>query len=184
MMAFFRRNIIRIVVIISLQTGMTAYAMPAAAHGRAYKPFTIWLSHYLDKNVSGSARSRVLELSRHAKEAPHFIALVSRIISGHGTNGQAAPGKATSTQQDIYHLLLTEWNLCHQASGMSNGATVDQSKSGTLFNHEPGLPSYTPAASDLVPFPVAGIPVNSGTNGFSGSLRGHPLANGIAIGAP
>ena len=182
-MSFFRRNIIRIAAVILLQIGMLAYVLPASAHSRTYKPFAIWLSHYLNSNASGSARSQIMDLSRQTGEAPQLIAKASHIISSNA-NDFPLLGKSQLSEKDIYHLLLVEWNLYHQSSGMSNGAVIDHSKNGTFYNQEPGLTPGAIGFKGILLSPASGISDLRYSNERPVLPYARPLASGIAIGAP
>ena len=183
-MSLFRRNIIRIAAVILLQIGMLAYVLPVSARGRTYKPFAIWLSHYLNRDASGSARSKIMELSRQTGEAPQLIAKASRIISSNAKDFTISLGKSQLSEKDIYHLLLVEWNLCHQASGMSNGAVIDHSKNGPFYNQEPALSPRLIGWETALCLPVPGKSATSYSNEKTVLPYARPLASGIAIGAP
>ena len=183
-MSFFRRNIIRIAAVILLQIGMLVYVLPASAQGRTYKPFAVWLSHYLKKDASGTARSRIMKLSRQTGEAPQLIAKASRIISSNAKDFTISLGKTRLSEKDIYHLLLAEWNLYHQASGMSNGAIIDHSKNGPYYNQEPALIPNLVGWVGLLSLPLAGKSTASYANEKNVHFSARPLASGIAIGAP
>ena len=182
-MSFFRRNIIRIAAVILLQIGMLAYVLPASAHSRTYKPFAIWLSHYLNSNASGSARSQIMDLSRQTGEAPQLIAKASHIISSNA-NDFPLLGKTQLSEKDIYHLLLVEWNLYHQSSGMSNGAVIDHTKNGTFYNQEPGLIPGIIGCEGILFSPTTARRAIGYVNEKPVLPYTRPLASGIAIGAP
>lgn len=183
-MSFFRRNIIRIAVVILLQIGMLVYILPASSRGRTYKPFAIWLRHYLNGNASGSARSKIMELSRQTGEAPQLIAKASQIISSNARDFTIPLRKTQLSEQDIYHLLLVEWNLYHQSSGMSNGVVIDHSKNGPFYNQEPALmPEFTGADGIMLLPALSKLTVCSSDENLVLPYA-RPLVSGIAIGAP
>ncbi len=155
---------------------------PAQAH-RSGKAFSNWLSRVMDQNELSDLESGFEQLKGSEADIHHLMLKASEII-GKAENGHFNHFISPDKKQQIYYVLLQQWNHFQNEKGMAALPPVELMKPLVTYQvdtyHTSG-PAVSQKAGEHPKCPAQKQTVLS-TPVLDMSLS--PMSNGIAIGAP
>ena len=184
-MNLFRSHIFRLYGFLWLLMGIVFNLATSSEQKVTHAVFKSWLKTHL-KNDESEAQKKLNHLSKHQFGTEEIIRRASQVVASHPDDFTLPVGENEETSQElVYHLLLTQWNqFQYTEAGMSKAVLVETAKPHTILPHN-GKFNNLDAILAKKPIP------NSYKAQFSNSLvtpnSSHllsPLKSGTAIGAP
>ncbi|GAB5409933.1 MAG: hypothetical protein BalsKO_22980 [Balneolaceae bacterium] len=147
--------------------------------------FAFWLESHL-KTENDDVLSEIEALSNNSEELESIIRKASELVLSYSEDFELpASNDETSSEEDLYHLLFTEWNnYQNSASGMGKAVFVQNIKPQTI------LPTDGQFYSSAVSTNLSHFDIDHSTGLNSYALESidsyilSPLKSGTAIGAP
>ena len=186
LMKIFRSHIARISSFFILILGMVLHFTKPIEENAGKDAFAFWLESHL-KTQNSAVIDQIEALTNDSEELETIIRKASELILSHSDDFELPVSKrdSDSSKEDLYQLLLTEWNSYQNStSGMGTAVFIQNIKPQTI------LPSDSPFNSTAITkasqhFDVDQITdINSHELSRSNSHFLSPLKSGTAIGAP
>lgn len=169
-----------------LMMGMVLHVTKPIEDNAAQDAFTSWLGLHL-KTQNDVVLNEIDALANASEELESVIRKASELVLSHSDDFELPVSEkdATTSEEDLYHLLLTEWNNYQDsASGMGKAVVVQNIKPQTI------LPSDGHFFSSALTKSALHFDVDQVTDLGSHELASgnayilSPLKSGTAIGAP
>lgn len=124
----FRKNKFTWATLLFLFAGLAAHFMGQNQAARQNDALTEWLLSFANDQQSDLALHKIRSIDRQSAGFQEVIAQASEIMVQH-PDLFSIPSDANSNQDDVRQVLLVQWNLHNQASGMSGGAQIERTRS-------------------------------------------------------
>lgn len=148
--------------------------------------FAFWLESHL-KTQNDTVLDEIEALSNNSKELESVIREASELVLSYSDDFELpiANDSDESSKEDLYHLLLTEWNnYQNSASGMGKAVFVQSIKSQTILPSDSHFFSSA-VTKKLTHYDIDQITdLNSHELSSSNAFILSPHKSGTAIGAP
>lgn len=184
-MKFFRSHIARLTGFFMLMIGMALHHTIPSENESGQNGFTSWLESHL-KTQDNSVLNKIDELATGEEELDKVIRKASEIVYSHSDDFELpVSDKNGTTEEDLYHFLLTEWNsFKNSGNGMGKAVLIEHFKPQTVLPNDGHLLGYaitktTPGFDVYNEFALYNIELSP-----SESYILSPLKSGTAIGAP
>lgn len=167
-----------------LWCGFSLYVVrPAEAKGST-KDFANWLTTVTKKSSTEDLQKQLEELKKSETDLNSYISQVSRIVSRNNEDFNLPVRKAAASNQ-IYQVLLLEWNQFQTGTGMANVPPPETVKSTSLLQIDKfGSVGFT-AVSYKTPVQKNFYLASRSTfRSINTPESVTPMSEGIAIGAP
>lgn len=186
-MKIFRSHILRAYSFFVLMIGITLHLAGDSEQQAHHAAFTSWLGSHL-KNVDSEAHLALEKLSKDNAALDEVIRKASELVASH-SDDFTLPLDASSDEQgeseDMYHLLLEQWNhFQNSEAGMGKAIFVEAAKSTTILPNDGKFASMAGLSTLSTGAQVYPAENSQGAKEFSTSFLLRPLASGTAIGAP
>lgn len=185
-MKFFRLHISRLTGVLLLTLGMVMHFAKPVEENTSHDAFTSWLSTHL-KTQNHTVLDEIEALSTDSEELESVIRKASELVLSNTDDFELpiSTNNESSSEEDLYHLLLTEWNIYQKSSsGMGKAVFIQNIKPQTI------LPTDTQFFSSAIAKNELHYDVDHNTNCGTVELTSatayilSPLKSGTAIGAP
>ena len=184
-MKFFRSHIARLSGFLLLMLGIMLHHAKPTENKSGHAAFTNWLGSHLKTNNDGVI-DQIDALNTQDGELEAVIRKASELVYDHADEFKI-PGSDTdsSTEEDVYQLLLTEWNnFRNSGNGMGKAVLVENIKPQTVLPGDGYSFASTTAKTqpdvDTYRYKVSTAPDYTSSEQYTLS----PLKSGTAIGAP
>ena len=184
-MKFFRSHIARLTGFFMLMMGMALHHTLPSDNESGQNGFTSWLGSHL-KTQDDSVLDKIDELASGDHKLDDVIRKASEIVFTHSDDFELPVSDDNdATEEDLYKLLLTEWNsFRNSGNGMGKAVLIEHLKPQTIIPTDGHLLGYaitktTPAFDVYDEFVHYNLELSP-----SESYILSPLKSGTAIGAP
>lgn len=185
LMKFFRSHIARLTGFFMLMIGMALHHTIPSDNESGQNGFTSWLGSHL-KTQDDSVMDKIDELASGDQQLEEVIRRASEIVYSHSDDFELpVSNENDTTEEDLYKLLLTEWNsFRNSGNGMGKAVLIEHIKPQTVIPSDGHLLGYavtktTPGFDVYNEFALYNIELAP-----SESYILSPLKSGTAIGAP
>lgn len=185
-MNLFRSHIARISSFLLLMMGMVLHFAKPIEDKAGQDAFTFWLESHL-KTQNDKILNQIEALSNDTEELEFVIRKASELVLNHSEDFElpVSENSNESSEEDLYHILLTEWNnYQNSSSGMGKAVFIQNIKPQTI------LPTDAQFFSSALTKKLSHYDVDHVTDLNSHELASSatyilsPLKSGTAIGAP
>ncbi len=184
-MNFFRTHITRNFSVGLLLAGLLLYFVQPSSGNTRQSAFALWLKSNLKASTSVDVTKQIQRLSDDQDEIESVIRKASEIVSAHAEDFELPLNSQSQDQNEVFRLLLKEWNAYqHASAGMGKAVIIKQAQPQSL------LPVDGPAwGGKAITHLQNHVNTSSGflyevANAPSPSYHTSPLSGGTAIGAP
>lgn len=157
---------------------------PAQARTSSYS-FANWLETVVKKERAAHIQQQIFELKESDASLASLIEKASEMVSRNNDDFNLPIGDETSNTDEVYNLLIVEWNSYQTGNGMGKASNPKALKSNLHFSVDKFAHSLGGKVDRK----------NDSAYGFFGEVGGisrtdvcnyiiEPLSGGIAIGAP
>jgi hypothetical protein len=184
-MKFFRTHIARSFNVGFLLAGLLFYFMKPASNNAEHDAFAAWLQSNLKSSTNTNVADQIRGLSNADGKLESVIRQASALVKAHADDFELPVDTQTKDENEVFQLLLTEWNNYQNSStGMGKAVIIKQAQpnsvlpvDGFSFGHKSLTSQHSAVFAD------AGI---NGQQIFatSHSFYISPLSGGTAINAP
>lgn len=137
-MNFFRTQITRFTCSFLLLAGMAFYFVKPAIKKVRYEAFSSWLGSHLISHDKSQILAQVNALSSFDGEMESVIRKASELVTNHTQDFEfPITNKNTESTDDVFRLLLTEWNYFQlSSSGMGKAVHAENMKPQTVISSD------------------------------------------------
>jgi len=183
-MKFFRTHIARTVNVCLLLAGMVLYFMKPVSEQADHDAFTSWLQSNLKTGNNASVYDQIKDLQSSTDELESIIRQASALVKAHSDDFELPVDAQSKDENEVFQLLLKEWNAYQSSSGMGKAVIVKQAKPHSVLP----IDALAFAGQDLQKQKTFNTLVLSGSAATPASealnFNISPLSGGTAIGAP
>ncbi len=181
-MNLFRSNIPRIYVTLTLLMSFALHFMQPASESAKHSAFTSWLGTHLISDDDANVRKQLKELGNSTDELEAIIRKASELVTTNAEDFELDFQK--SDKNEIFKLLLTEWNsYMDSQQGMAKGVVITSLKSNAIQQGE-GKTLFKTTFPDVNSHKVCTSSSTLFQKALAANTVTEPLPFGIAIGAP
>jgi hypothetical protein len=136
-MQIFRSKRLLLVTAILLWIGVSSRFYVAQTDSGHSTELTNWLLTFADKEQSELASTKLKSVLQQDPGGFHgMLTKASEIIVEHPNLFNLPVDSNSSSNQDVLEVLLTQWNLHNQTSGMSNGVQTERNRASVTTTNE------------------------------------------------
>ncbi|MFD2531735.1 hypothetical protein [Gracilimonas halophila] len=184
-MEFFRTHITRSFNVGILLTGFLFYFMKPVSDNTEHNAFASWLQSNLKSSTNTNVVDQIRGLSDEEGKLESVIRQASVLVKAHADDFELPVDTHTKDENEVFQLLLTEWNNYQNSStGMGKAVIIKQAQPNSIIPVDGfsfGNKSLTSSHSTI--FTSAGVTgeqIPEASHNFYIS----PLSGGTAINAP
>lgn len=131
-MTFFRSHITRITGALALLIGMALHFASPESDKVRHEAFASWLQSHVKSQDNTGVINQINDLAAENVELDQVIRKASELVRSHSDDFELPV--QTSAEDDVFHLLLSEWNNFRTSSGgMGNAVMIEQGKAPTVL---------------------------------------------------
>lgn len=142
-MQIFRSKKLLVVTTILLWVGVSSRFFTSQTDAKQSSEITNWLLTFADKEQSDLASIKLksaIQQDQHGFRS--ILSKASEIIIEHPDLFNLPVDSANSTDKDVLQVLLTQWDLHNQISGMSDGLQTDRNRINATATNETSTIKY------------------------------------------
>lgn len=183
-MEFFRTHITRTVNICLLLAGMVLYFTKPISEQADHDAFTSWLQSNLKTGNNAAVSDQIKDLQKTSDELESIIRQASVLVKAHSDDFELPLDAQSKDENEVFQLLLKEWNSYQSSSGMGKAVIIKQAKPHSVLPLD-GL-AFAGYAHQQQKFFDTLISKSSAATPATEALDFNisPLSGGTAIGAP
>lgn len=184
-MNFFRTHIARLVNVGILLAGLLFYFMKPVSDNAEHDAFASWLQSNLKSSTNTNVVDQIRGLSDKDGKLESVIRQASALVKAHADDFELPVDTHTKNENEVFQLLLTEWNNYQNSStGMGKAVIIKQAQPNSVLPVDGfsfGNKSLTSQHSTIfADASVTGEQVTTTPSSFYIA----PLSGGTAINAP
>lgn len=183
-MKFFRTHIIRFTGTLTLLAGIALYFLQPVDKQGQHENFAIWLQSHLKAQSNSDVSNKISKLTFSDEKFDAVLKKASILVQSHLQDFELPVNKHDADEQEVFQLLLTEWNAFQDfAKGMGKAAIIKNAKPYSV------LPTDALAFSGKFSSQLQNPALRVDDNPFYESFplqdyHTSPFKSGTAIGAP
>lgn len=182
----FRSPKLILITSLLLLWGIIAPISGVGSQQQTHVDLTNWLLSFAWEHSSDAANDKIAALRSHQGPVREVMLEASQIIFSHPDLFRSPSGESSASNSDVYQVLLLQWNLQQDASGMSKGVQIERTRAA-LYQHtasDSGSRSAVSSLSESVSVGFAAIQRTLPTISTLVNVLIKPFLGGIAINAP
>jgi hypothetical protein len=183
-MEFFRTHIARTVNVCLLLVGMALYFMKPVSEQADHDAFTSWLQSNLKTGNNASVTDQIKDLQNKTDGLESIIRQASVLVKAHSDDFELPVDAQSKDENEVFQVLLTEWNAYQTSSGMGRAVIVKPAKPHSVLPID-GLAFAAQDVRNLKTLHTLSISGSAETPASEAeNFNISPLSGGTAIGAP
>lgn len=182
-MKFFRLHSVRIGLLVLLVVSILPSLWPWQQDSHDKALFSQWLGSLIDHKESEEAGDKLDRLHEDTSDVVSLLKQASLVISENRDLFSLPVDEQNASQEDVFRMLIKQWSLHHQGSGMSETTLLERILFKVpgiekAFKHfmMPWHQTLRSERSQESHLPIFDLPFKP--------VSLIPMANGVAIGAP
>jgi hypothetical protein len=163
---------------------MVLYFMKPVSEQANHDAFTSWLQSNLKTGNNASVSNQIKNLHSENDELESIIRQASALVKAHSDDFELPVDAQSKDENEVFQLLLKEWNAYQSSSGMGKAVIVKQAKPHSVLPID-GLAfagNNIQNQKTFSPLTLSGSAATPAAESFDFNIA--PLSGGTAIGAP
>ncbi len=181
-MMFFRNHITQRIFALIVFVAIVPYLFAVQSQSETTSKISSWIQEYIDDDAT-DLRNKITALQSTEKGTSDFLKEVSLLITQHSEAFSLSIPENSESDEDIYHLLLSEWVEYQQTDNGMGAAAITERGSKFGFQIEKLYRTVTPLFESTRP-----VSQHYVITRIESLLLTHihllPMVGGTAIGAP
>ncbi len=133
-MKFFRTHIARSFNVGFLLAGLLFYFMKPASNNPEHDAFAAWLQSNLKSSTNTNVADQIRGLSNADGKLESVIRQASALVKAHADDFELPVDTQTKDENEVFQLLLTEWNNYQNSStGMGKAVIIKQAQPNSVL---------------------------------------------------
>ena len=183
----FRSHNLFILIGFLLGIGFVSHFIAERAQHKQDDQLTEWLMTFADKEHSVIAGSMLREALQNEDDSDFKSALerASEVIASHPEIFNISVDSEETTDQDVFKVLIKQWNMNQETGGMSKGIQTERDRSAAKTSVESKLSNHWSTSSDKY-FKAGAAFLTENIPGAKYIIQFvlRPLIDGLSINAP
>ncbi|MTI86752.1 MAG: hypothetical protein FH748_02150 [Balneolaceae bacterium] len=181
-MIFFRSHITQLTGAAALLTGILFHFMLPVNEEVRHEAFASWLQSYVKSQENAQVIDQINKLASEDEELNSVIRKASELVKSHSDDFEL-PVKPQA-EEDVFHLLLSEWNSFQTSSGgMGQAIIIEQSKTQTVLPKNVLASAGNSFSRQGHTVHLISLAIDFEGSGY-GNYHTSPLSGGTSINAP